>query len=77
MHGPLSLILMLSVLRSQLGPEEIVHQFDYRNLAPLLAEREMEICVKKDGETWKVWILDEQGRYAARGTALIGLIEHS
>jgi hydroxyacyl-ACP dehydratase HTD2-like protein with hotdog domain len=74
-HGPLSLVLMLSVLRSQLQPGEMVMKFDYRNLAPLFAKEEMKICVRKDRERddgFDVWIEGQEGGYAVKGSAVVG-----
>ncbi|PBP18486.1 hypothetical protein BUE80_DR010859 [Diplocarpon rosae] len=74
-HGPLSLVLMFSVMRSQLHQGEIVARFEYRNLAPLYAEEEMKICVRRDPENQEkmdVWIVGRDGGYAVKGTAIIG-----
>lgn len=73
-HGPLSLILMLSVLRSQLKDDELITGFSYRNLAPLYAREEMKICVRKDSRqnnTFEVWIEGQSGGYAVKGSASI------
>jgi len=77
-HGPLSVVMMLSVLRAQLAPGEMVVKFDYRNLAPLFVSEEMRICVRKDksGQNkWDVWITGKEGGYAAKGSAQIGMID--
>ncbi|OWO99749.1 hypothetical protein B2J93_6804 [Marssonina coronariae] len=74
-QGPLSLVLMFSVMRSQLKQGEIVAQFKYRNLAPLYAEEEMKICVRRDPEKKErldVWIVGRDGGYAVKGTAVVG-----
>jgi hydroxyacyl-ACP dehydratase HTD2-like protein with hotdog domain len=73
-HGPLTLVLMLSVLRSQLESGEKVKGFDYRNLAPLYADEELKICVRQDGakdNKYDVWIEGKEGGYAVKGTAVI------
>ncbi|KAE9374559.1 hypothetical protein N431DRAFT_335935 [Stipitochalara longipes BDJ] len=73
-HGPLSLVLMLSVLRSQLKEGEMLVEFEYRNLLPLYAEEKMKICVRRDPEKedkLDVWIEEPGGGYAVKGTALI------
>jgi len=70
---------MLSVLRSQLAQGEMVLQFDYRNLAPLYAQEEMRICVKRDTEKrskFDVWIEGKEGGYAVKGTAVIANVEY-
>ena len=72
-HGPLTLILMLSVLRSQLKPGEKVRTFDYKNLAPLYADEQLKICVRKDrakGGKYEVWIEGTEGGYAVKGSAI-------
>ena len=54
-HGPLSLTLMLEYMRRVLisvadqspGTVPVVTEIDYRNLAPLFANEEMTICVKR------------------------------
>jgi hydroxyacyl-ACP dehydratase HTD2-like protein with hotdog domain len=76
-HGPLSLVLMLSVLRSQLKGGAIVKSFYYKNLAPLYANEEMKICVRKDrgkASQYDVWILGREGGYAVKGSAVTGQI---
>lgn len=73
-HGPLSLVLMLSGLRSQLKEFEILERFDYRNLAPLYADEEMKVCVRKsrlNADKYDVWIEGRDGGYAVKGTAVI------
>lgn len=75
MHGPLTLVLMLSVLRSQLKEGEMVLEFEYRNLVPLYAEEEMKICVRRDREKkgrFDVWIEGLGGGYAVKASAIIG-----
>ncbi|KAM3081005.1 prephenate dehydratase [Clarireedia jacksonii] len=79
-HGPLSLVLMLSVLRSQLRKGEVIKQFDYRNLAPLYVNEELKVCVgkKKDDEyKYEVWIEGQGGGYAVKGSAVVGPLEIS
>jgi len=73
-HGPLSLIMMLSVLNSQLKEHEHISSFDYRNLAPLYANEEMRICVRRDREKksrLNVWIEGCGGGYAVKGSAVV------
>ena len=87
-QGPLTVLLMIEVLRTHLQtlahrgtsmyertPEVITH-VEYRNLAPLYAEEEMKVCVKRketendQGSTfiWDVWIEGRDGGYAVKGT---------
>ncbi|KAI1212439.1 uncharacterized protein F4807DRAFT_457934 [Annulohypoxylon truncatum] len=75
-HGPLSLILMLSAVKSQLKKEEKIVKIDYRNLAPLYANEPLRVCVRRveephDGtqRDWEVWVEDRDGGLAVRGTA--------
>lgn len=78
LHGPLSLVLLLSVLRSQLQEGEMIKRFDYRNLAPLYANEEMRICIRKDREKkYDVWIEGQSGGYAVKGSAVIGLLRQA
>ncbi|KAI1646410.1 uncharacterized protein F4817DRAFT_340744 [Daldinia loculata] len=79
-HGPLSLTLMLSVLRSRLEPDEKVHKIDYRNLAPLYVNEPLRVCVRYSGNEeesaegksrkWEVWVEDRDGGLSVRGTAV-------
>jgi hydroxyacyl-ACP dehydratase HTD2-like protein with hotdog domain len=73
-HGPLTLVLMLSVLRSQLATGEKVKSFDYRNLAPLYANEDLKVCVRKDRtreNKYEVWVEGREGGYAVKGSAII------
>ncbi|KAI1804393.1 hypothetical protein F4811DRAFT_520424 [Daldinia bambusicola] len=80
-HGPLSLTLMLSVLRSRLRPGEKIRKIDYRNLAPLYVNEPMRVCVRYSGDggeestggnlrKWEVWVEDRDGGLSVRGTAV-------
>ncbi len=44
-HGPLSLLLMLSALQSQAGDAWHLAKLDYRNLAPLYVDNKMSVCM--------------------------------
>ncbi|OBT71482.1 hypothetical protein VF21_09259 [Pseudogymnoascus sp. 05NY08] len=51
-HGPLSILLMLKVLSSQMGSSETgaphkVKSITYKNLTPLFADEKMTICVRR------------------------------
>lgn len=77
-HGPLSLVLMLSILQSQLKEGEMITSFTYRNLAPLYAQEKMRVCLRRDGEDGKkyeVWIEGMTGGYAVKGSATVGETE--
>lgn len=85
-HGPLSLILMIELLRGHLANLDLIknrttrsgkarvteqiQRIEYRNIAPLYAEEEMNVCVRKTkmGE-WELWIAGIDGRLAVRATA--------
>jgi hydroxyacyl-ACP dehydratase HTD2-like protein with hotdog domain len=72
-HGPLSVVLMLAILRKHLlasGKREAIQEFEYRNLAPLYAEEEMRVCIY-DGRPGHhdVWIEGPDGGLAVKGTA--------
>lgn len=80
MHGPLTLVLMLSALSSQLKDasenirRELVQSFTYRNLAPLYVGEEMKVCVRRDRTKegkFDVWIEGSGGGYAVKGSALV------
>lgn len=83
-HGPLTLVLMLEVLKLFLAKEkmedpegrqvESIKNVDYRNLSPMYAEEEMKICVRrKTLEThtgsFDIWIEGKEGGYAVKGLA--------
>ncbi|KAE8446120.1 hypothetical protein EG329_012491 [Mollisiaceae sp. DMI_Dod_QoI] len=81
-HGPLSQVLMLSVLRSQLDQtkREMVLRFDYKNLTPLYVYKSMRICTRRNPDNPKkfdVWIEGPQGGYAVKATAEIGTEQDS
>ena len=81
-HGPLSLVLMLQFLSKCLFQEnnarsdrkrECIRSIQYRNLAPLYAEEDMRICLKRKRQDdmngdWDVWIEGRDGGYAVKGT---------
>ncbi|OBT67310.1 hypothetical protein VE03_02766 [Pseudogymnoascus sp. 23342-1-I1] len=46
-HGPLSILLILKVLSSQMGGSNMVKSITYKNLAPLFADEKMTICVRR------------------------------
>lgn len=85
-HGPLSLILMIELLRGHLANLDLIknrttrggkarvteqiQRIEYRNIAPLYAEEQMNVCARKTkmGE-WELWIAGVDGRLAVRATA--------
>lgn len=81
-HGPLTLVLMLEGLKAYLAKKndnkptirgvERIRAVEYRNLAPLYAEEEMKICVRRktqetDRGSFDVWIEGKEGGYAVKG----------
>ncbi|KAI1376697.1 hypothetical protein F4677DRAFT_417679 [Hypoxylon crocopeplum] len=79
-HGPLSLTLMLSVLRSRLDPDEKIQKIEYRNLAPLYVNEPMRVCVRLIGDEadpvegksrkWETWVEGQDGGLCVRGAAV-------
>ncbi|KAL9601877.1 MAG: hypothetical protein Q9219_002230 [cf. Caloplaca sp. 3 TL-2023] len=72
-HGPLSLVLMLQLvrdhLRSRPGQRERISRIEYRCLAPLYAEEEMTVCLRrKASNLYDVWIEGPDGGLAVKGT---------
>lgn len=56
----------------------MVLRFDYRNLAPLYANEELKICIKKDTDKedrYDVWIEGKEGGYAVKGSAVVGQVD--
>lgn len=51
---------------------QAVSSVEYRNLAPLLVEREMKVCAaqKPNGSngSWDIWVEGKDGGLAAKGT---------
>lgn len=77
-HGPLSLVLLLSVLRAHLSKSELeITEINYRNVSPLYVDEQLTVCGKPKGEdgSWEVWIENQDGGLAVRGrvrTARLG-----
>ncbi|KAK4239984.1 Prephenate dehydratase-domain-containing protein [Achaetomium macrosporum] len=99
-HGPLSMVLMLSALRGCLArfrsqvrtagptaaaksstPEEeqpwmpYIKSLNYRNLAPLYANEDMRVCLRRtkaegSGLEWDVWVEGPDGGLAVKGHAV-------
>ncbi|CAK7213189.1 hypothetical protein SEUCBS140593_001762 [Sporothrix eucalyptigena] len=83
-HGPLILVLMLSAIRSrntssQIPPSRFIRTFEYRNIAPLYANEELRVCVRRNvleraaeepSAQWDVWVENNRGSICARGTAI-------
>jgi hydroxyacyl-ACP dehydratase HTD2-like protein with hotdog domain len=80
-HGPLSLTLMLCVLRSQLdAARHRIRSIDYRNLAPLYVGEPLTVCVRPitpaaddaGEQKWDVWVENKDGGLSVRGTVVVG-----
>lgn len=72
-HGPLSLVLLLSVFRAHLSKldHEII-EINYRNVSPLYVGEQLTLCGKSkpgqaDDGSWEVWIENQDGGLAVRG----------
>ncbi|OCL14057.1 hypothetical protein AOQ84DRAFT_394704 [Glonium stellatum] len=78
-HGPLSLTLLVTMLREHLKtlePPERVLSFDYRNLAPLYANEPLKLCGRKAEEgKYELWAETPEGGIAVKGMARTGLGE--
>lgn len=76
-HGPLTLVLILSLLRSQLKKDEMVSSFHYRNLAPLYVNETMKVCGRRrpDGR-FVMWIEDSRGSLAVKGDASVAIMSN-
>ncbi|KAL8688107.1 MAG: hypothetical protein Q9218_005898 [Villophora microphyllina] len=81
-HGPLSVVLMLEILQgyTRFEAQQMAQKshdlqlFEYRNLAPLYAEEEMKVCLRrKDDLVYETWIEGPDGGLAVRGTATMKL----
>ncbi len=82
-HGPLSLTLLFSALRSQLEGVEKVKSIEYRNHAPLYAGEPMRVCLRRNtngtshgqgnpDKKWDAWIEGPDGGLAVKGVAITG-----
>lgn len=75
-HGPLSLTLLVTMLREHLKtlePPERVLSFDYRNLAPLYANEPLKLCGRKVEEgKYELWAETPEGGVAVKGIARTG-----
>lgn len=76
-HGPLSVVLMLQLLQIHLtkegqdrnGKSDTISYINYRCLAPLYAEEQLKVCIrKKAAYEWQTWIEGPDGGLAVRGT---------
>lgn len=71
-HGPLTLMLLLTAMQGHLQPRHFIKDIEYRNLAPLYVDEELTVCGKpKTGRrtgAWDVWIEGPEGGLAVRGS---------
>ena len=61
------------------GSAERIASIEYRNLAPLYAEEEMKICIKRKDHNevhgnWDVWIEGRDGGYAVKGVVKTNIV---
>ncbi|RKF83979.1 Hydroxyacyl-thioester dehydratase type 2, mitochondrial [Golovinomyces cichoracearum] len=78
-HGPLTVVFMLTFLTEKLHKRARIDSFSYRNITPLYVEEDMKICVRKGEKidhksTWHVWIEGPTGGYAVKATAKISWV---
>jgi hydroxyacyl-ACP dehydratase HTD2-like protein with hotdog domain len=58
-HGPLSLTLMLTLLRARLERDSVgdtpwrLRSLDYRNVAPLYVDEKVKVCLRKSSQKTK------------------------
>lgn len=79
-HGPFSVVLLLTVVNSRLAPGESVRTFDYRNSRPLYVGEELTVCVRRTAKeggrgSWEVWIQGADGGISVKGTVGTGFQE--
>lgn len=67
-HGPLLLMLMLSVLNNR---GHIVVSLDYKNLAPVYVGEEIRVCVQQRKDKWSVWIMGPQDDLRVKAAAVL------
>ncbi|KAI9282356.1 hypothetical protein BY458DRAFT_537791 [Sporodiniella umbellata] len=70
-HGPLSGTLLLELLRNHKLSKEQLDSFEYRCLAPLYVNRQLNMWGRKipHSNKYEVWITNDQGYLAVKGTA--------
>ncbi|CEI91312.1 hypothetical protein RMCBS344292_05609 [Rhizopus microsporus] len=68
-HGPLSGTLLLDLLRQQTTKE--LQSFEYKCLAPLYVNREMQLCGRKVSNRYELWIMNDTGYMAVKGSATL------
>ena len=82
-HGPLSLVMMSELLQRHLASRGIVQmsgryplasravsEIEYRNMAPLYAEEEVQVCGReKENGAFDLWIENKDGGMCVKATA--------
>lgn len=66
-QGPLTAILLLDLLRSEL-PGEQLGSFEFRGIRPLLDTAPMQLQGRREGSTVLLWALDDAGALAMEAT---------
>ncbi|KAK4448539.1 hypothetical protein QBC34DRAFT_300863 [Podospora aff. communis PSN243] len=73
-HGPLTLILMLTALRQLLdtpGQKYVLRTVHYQNISPLFVNQPLKVCVRQlpnEGQ-YGIWVEGPGGSLCAKGTA--------
>ncbi len=67
-HGPLIATLLLEGLRDQ-HPEAIVRAYDFRAVSPIFDTESLSIHGRIDGDSVRLWALNESGELAMEATA--------
>lgn len=73
MHGPLSLTLLVTMLKQHingLATPEFLSSFEYRNLAPLYCGEPLKLCGRLvEPHRYELWAETPEGGIAVKGTA--------
>ncbi|KAG1465338.1 hypothetical protein G6F46_003751 [Rhizopus delemar] len=75
-HGPLSGTLLLELLGKELIKEEHIGSFEYKCLAPLYVNHQINLCGRKlqnrkGNDGYELWITNEKGYLAVKGLAML------
>ncbi len=66
-NGGLTALFLLELFRRATGREPV--SMAARNLRPLFCGRPVRLCAKRDGEGWRLWAVDTEGRIALEAEA--------
>ncbi|KAI8990148.1 hypothetical protein BDB01DRAFT_780181 [Pilobolus umbonatus] len=76
-HGPLSGTFMVNLLGNNIHDENFISYFEYKCLAPLYVNRQLNVCGRQsrtDPSTYELWITNEHGHLAVKGSAKVSNI---